>query len=371
MNELWNTIIQRSSSNSRAYEDYTELKRLCNDVVVGNVIAGGRAVLHDWNTKARDSIVVCTPEEAHELFAETTKIIVNLPVLVVGYSTTNRLTVDHLLKVLSTKQTLDVHDFGPPEEGGCDEDGLSAHHPVNRPSAKVIKEFQERDATDGYAYNLLNIMGIKDNPVPACFTNNINYKVLEMSTGDNGKTSPQGYIGDLDSSARFQLLATTGAVHLPHVDRHGVFTTVLNEQGEKVWIVWPNLTMEELEKQTEPGAIPPTKPIAIHIEEGSLLIMPPNCLHAPVTMKTCLMTGTMHWNTSHLLEILQGTKAAIETPAITNEPVSPQFIPKIEHLLNLWRTGNTVYTWPSQSKYDECMEILEVSYPSRLAKKKN
>ncbi|KAF5576269.1 hypothetical protein FPCIR_12698 [Fusarium pseudocircinatum] len=195
---------------------------------------------------------------------------------------------------------------------------------------------QDSIVEHGPAVNFLNLKGTKDHAGPECITNMYDYKCIELSSADNGKTEAEAPVGDLDDLTRFQLLATTGAIHLPHVDRHGVLATVLTEQGEKIWLVWPNLGLDVLRGWDEENELP-TPPIAIHIEECSYLIQPPSTLHAPVTMKTCLMTGTMHWYPGHLPGIIQATYMINEDAKITNEDVSDQFIPEMAKLLGLWR----------------------------------
>lgn len=73
--------------------------------------------------------------------------------------------------------------------------------------------------------------------------------------------------------------------------------------------------------------------LAVHLEPVDMLVQPPNMLHMPITLETCLMSGTMHWHTTHLHDIILCTGAAVEQPAITNEAMSPNFMPKLENLL--------------------------------------
>lgn len=45
----------------------------------------------------------------------------------------------------------------------------------------------------------------------------------------------QPVVLDLSDSARFQLCGKRGALSMPHIDRHGVITTVYNDEGRKLW----------------------------------------------------------------------------------------------------------------------------------------
>jgi hypothetical protein len=174
--------------------------------------------------------------------------------------------------------------------------------------------------------------------------------------------------GDLEECTSFHLLATKGAAHLPHIDRHGVYTTALNEEGLKLWVVWPNMALEQLQgyfpKNTQEKGNLPFPGIAVFLEPGDMLFQPPNTLHMPITLETCLMSGTMHWHTSHLRDILLYTKEAVEQPMVTNEAISVQFIPKMERLLQMWDEGSELYTWPPDSHRQECDNLISVRPPS-------
>ncbi|KAM0080754.1 hypothetical protein ACKRZS_007077 [Fusarium odoratissimum] len=126
---------------------------------------------------------------------------------------------------------------------------------------------------------------------------------MELARADNRKVVGGGKPDDLQESTQFHVLATKGAVYLPHVDRHGAYTTTLNEEGEKLWVMWPNLVIAELYHRPQSQELP--APLGVYLEPD--------------------MSGTMHWHIGKLPEILKATKAAIEVPGITNEGMAASF----------------------------------------------
>ncbi|KAF5555101.1 hypothetical protein FNAPI_6230 [Fusarium napiforme] len=339
----------KAKSDTRESEDYKSLHKYCTGVRVGRTMSALEYLDLAQDARPQDSIVVCTMAEATSILNRGPP---TIPVLIIGTPNPQRLKIDTFLAWLTCRDALHVHGFSRPSEEG--------RAPISMPSKDAKILFEPRDKGYGPALNFLNLRGTKGHAGPECITNMYDYKCIELSSADNGKTEEEAPVGDLDDSTRFQLLATTGAIHLPHVDRHGVLTTVLNEQGEKIWLAWPNLGFDVLKGWDEENELP-TPPIAIHIEEGSYLIQPPSTLHAPVTMKTCLMTGTMHWYSGHLPDIITATCLIKEDAKITNEDVSDQFIPKMAKLLGLWRENQAPCLWPPLDQYPEAMAAFNAS----------
>ncbi|KAF5716318.1 hypothetical protein FGLOB1_2598 [Fusarium globosum] len=291
---------KNAKTGTRESEDYKSLHKYCTGVSVGRTMSASDYMDLSQGTKPQDSIIVCTVAEATEIFIKEPPII---SVLIVGTPNPRPLRIDTFLAWLTCRNTLHVHDFSrPPEEGRA---------PIALPSKDAKTLFETRGNVSGPALNFLNLRGTEDDAGPECIKN-----------------------------------------------IHGVFTTVLNEQGEKVWFVWPNLGFDVLRNWDGDEELP-TGPIAIHIEEGSYLIQPPSTLHAPVTMNTCLMTGTMHWHSGHLLDIIQVTCIINEDEKITNEDISDQFIPKMAKLLRLWRENKAPCSWPPLDQYAEAMTALD------------
>jgi hypothetical protein len=53
---------------------------------------------------------------------------------------------------------------------------------------------------------------------------------------------------DLSSCVAFQICGKADVFSLPHMDHHGVMTTITAEEGRKLWITWPKLQETELEE---------------------------------------------------------------------------------------------------------------------------
>ncbi|KAJ4248128.1 hypothetical protein NW762_012898 [Fusarium torreyae] len=346
-----------STDDIRAKVDSIQMAEILAKVTIGNIISVDHALTMGPEWSPEETFILCSLADARRLCDGNPP---RIPVIVIGSPDGRRMTIEDFLKTLETRQTLDVHDFK-------DIPGEQGYIPHRLPSKDVIGSFKTRGNGKGAPMNMVNLGRVKDNAIPPCLQDRNDYKLIDLTRTDNGKAEEPS-LDDFDDCVTFQLLATKGAAHLPHIDRHGVYTTALNEEGRKLWIMWPQLTFEEL-KSWRMGTIPDGG-IAVYIGQGDMLIQPPNTLHSPVTLNDCLMTGTMHWHSSHLLDILRYTKAAVEDPGITNEAMARQFIPKMTRIIEQWkkdlaaRTENhsDAYTWPPPEHLDECEEILEASY---------
>ncbi|KAF4954210.1 hypothetical protein FGADI_5423 [Fusarium gaditjirri] len=278
--------------------------------------------------RASEAIVLYNMAEAVELFHRGP---LHNPVLVKAVTRAGqRMTISSVLDTLSMRGSLDLHDFSKQLEKSNDGSLINVHMPDRYPSAEAVRIFNERRNSGGLPVNLLNLGCLKENAIPA-------YDCLV-----------------------FQLLASKGAAHLQHVGRLGVYTTALTEEGRKLWLVWPGLELEELGTHEVPDG-----GVAVLVDEGDMLIQPPNTLHAPIALEDTLMTGTMHWHSSHLLDILRHTKAQVIDPVLTNETMSRQFLPKVKSLLRQWEvdladpTKTPLYTWPPAESLAECIKIVQ------------
>lgn len=147
-----------------------------------------------------------------------------------------------------------------------------------------------------------------------------------MKHGDQpakrGKRSKGKAEGDipigLTTSKHFQLLATRGAMHLPHVDRHQVITTTFCEDGEKLWMTWPALYLEDIKKWLDTGVYP-SNGIALYLEPDSTLVQSGTALHALLSLTNVLMTGTMHWHPKSMVRVMEASKFELENPLVINE----------------------------------------------------
>ncbi|KAH7132817.1 hypothetical protein EDB81DRAFT_119209, partial [Dactylonectria macrodidyma] len=170
-----------------------------------------------------DKFVVCNVEDAKELLRRGPP---QLPMLVAGDTRMKRLTFERFFSILITLEHLDVHDFGRDFDNS---------EPQRLPVGDAIALFEKRRGDQPDAANFLNLALVKPNAAPTFIEDLDDFNIIPLTRGDNGKGTNDERFIDLDACAGFQLCATKGAVHLPHVDRHGVMTMVYNDVGEKLW----------------------------------------------------------------------------------------------------------------------------------------
>jgi hypothetical protein len=352
--------LRSSKLNTRTREDVTQIVDMLKKSTLQKPLTAEEVLRLKPSDGLDKKLVVCSEDGARQIFDKGPPC---FPVVVVESSTQQQITIDWFLDILETRANLDVHDFGKNIE-------KQGRVPERMPSSDAIDMFKSRQKGQRqkgprqkgqiYPVNFLNLSRVKDNVVPGFLANRKDFKILELSREENGKREFRPESTDLDESTSFHLLASQGAVHLPHVDHHGVYTTIFNEEGHKLWLMWPGLGIDGLKEWRSTGQVPQDG-IPVYIAPGYTLIQPPGTLHAPITITDCLMTGTMHWHSSQLLDVLRYTKAEIEDPEMTNESFSRQFIEKMTMILALWRRGSKAYTWPPDKSLNECLEILEVS----------
>ncbi|OBS22879.1 hypothetical protein FPOA_09202 [Fusarium poae] len=339
-------IGQKCKKMKRSQDDFRTVLELLGKVSTGNIISGKDFLRMEPMEHSRNTLVLCNADQAKSICTRGPP---SIPILVLPGSARKtareKMRIETFLDGLEEKPEVDVHDFNKPMEDG--------QVPVRMDSEKATKLFRERMRGAGRPINMLNLGVTKENFYPECLLDNDDFGMFRLGrTADNGKLEKAAFV-DIDNSEGFHLLGTKGAAHLEHIDRHGVYTTVFCEEGKKLWLMWPKVPLGQLSE----GA--PSNGIAILIEEGSMLIQPPNTMHAPITLEDCLMTGSMHWHSSHLYDILRYTQAAIENPAITNESMARQFIPKMETLLNIWKRQPRRRSWPPDEDMDKCWKIIE------------
>ncbi|SCN99821.1 uncharacterized protein FFB20_11009 [Fusarium fujikuroi] len=337
--------LEYSEASTRTREDVTQIVAILEKCTIQKPLTAKEVLRSRHRGDLSKRLVVCSEDDAREIFDKGPPC---FPILVAESPTQQRISVDWFLDVLETRASLDVHDFGK----NINKKGRVAERV---PSSSAIDMFKSRKETQLkgnqiYPLNFLNLNGIKDNAVPGFLANRTDFKILDLSCEENGKREYRTESTDLDESTSFHLLASQGAVHLPHVDHHYVYTTVFNEEGHKLWLMWPGLGIDGLRTWRHTGQVPDGG-IPIYIAPGYTLVQPP---------------GTMHWHSSQLHNILRYTKAEIEDPDITNESFSRQFIEKMTIILALWRRGSKAYTWPPDEYFNECLDILEVMAERRL-----
>lgn len=261
------------------------------------------------------------------------------------------------MSYLQSFPSVDVHDFGDILSGG-----MVTPRSVESKTAIAMFEDQSRGPI-----NMLNLGGCKPNPVPSCMSGLQHYDILEHTRGSSGKLE-QHIISDLTDSTKFQLCGKKGAYSMPHIDRHGVLTTVFDDDGLKLWPFWP---ASGLKSWAESGTIPTEPGIGLFLYPGCTLIQPRGTIHAPLSISNVLMSGTMHWDSRNMLDVLQLSLLEKESPHITNEDTAKEFLSKVQIIDELWRKECPAWTWGPSEDYERYSVLVEVSHDCLWNKRRN
>ncbi|KAK4948731.1 hypothetical protein LTR10_012736 [Elasticomyces elasticus] len=125
---------------------------------------------------------------------------------------------------------------------------------------------------------------------------------------------------------------------MPHCDRHAVMTTVLCEEGYKLWLFFPHMDEGELREYAESGNYCPNyRPMAVLMCPGDVLCVPPGRIHAVYSLTTVLMTGSMHWDARHVVQVPRRSLLEEELNTLSNEDASPGFVGKVKAIAEAWR----------------------------------
>ncbi len=307
----------------------------------------------DLAMEYRYGCVICSPADARtilEMGSPRVPIVVPGPAL--GRSS---VTIDQYLAYLSSKPTIDVHTYSQPvdDQGG--------HlQPRSLTSNEAIRLFRDESAGP---VNLLNLDVYRQNEIPACIANLPAYSILRDIREHNtcGKRI-QSQPSDLSGCIAFQILGKRGVQSLPHRDHHGVVTTLLCEEGEKCWLMYPEMDAEVLQRwSASNAAAPEPRPFPICLRPGDLLIQPAGRIHAPFSVSDVLITGTMHWDSREMVQVLRMSLYERTNPAVTNEATAMEFSSKLDTIRGLWGQRHESWPWGSGEDFAEFCSLLEVS----------
>ncbi|CAJ2514311.1 Uu.00g024300.m01.CDS01 [Anthostomella pinea] len=297
-----------------------------------------------WN-KPTDNFVFCSSRDAEEILKRGPPLLPNVIPIDWNNDAKHSLNISEFLEQLTIGPMLEFHGF----ERELPQQGYVT--PVKLDSKLAIDKFKD-DARG--PLNFLNLRGRKPNQVPSCLARLPEYHIIGLGT-ENGKEGKPG--GDLTRSIRFHLLASKGAIHSAHINRHGMITTIFNEEGDKLWPLWVRANVRDW---AESRALPTGPLVGLLLAKGYTLIQPGGTIHMPCTIgERVLLSGTMHWHPRQVLQILQQTQVEIECPHVTNEPVSGQFLGEISLILRLWKANTPLFDWGSQEDLEECESILK------------
>ncbi|KAK2667905.1 hypothetical protein RAB80_017096 [Fusarium oxysporum f. sp. vasinfectum] len=350
--EVLNKKRESSSANTRTQEDTATIHDLLVDSMLRKPLTADQVLnTNTWKDLEKD-IVVCSEDDACRIFERQ---VPPFPILV-GPLTRETGTIQDFLKSIDPATDVDVHDFSL---------DVSVHGriPQKMKGNIAIKMFEDETRID--PVNFLNLHILEDNPLPSFLRNRKDYNILEFSHAEKRKRTSQQSAADLDRWTSFQLLASEGAVHLPHIDHHGMNTVVFNEEGHKMWLMWPGIGPDEISevcgsRKHLQGGLP------VYVPPRYMLWQPLGTLHAPITITNCLMSGRMLVHSSQLLDTLKYTRAGIKDPDITNEAFSRQMYQRMTRTLHLWKkesnlteAGQQTFAWPPPESQKECEEICK------------
>jgi hypothetical protein len=354
--DLVNNQVHSAVTNSRLENEsreYEEFLRLCT---IGRPITASEYQDRP-GTGATPTFVIASSDQVRHLLKDN---VPRLPILVPGSlngDPQDKLDLDEFKELLMTRKTVQMHDF----------DVMYRNYKGHPRRVSPAKALARLTGTDQGPINMLSMSVYKPNAIPACLKGLPDYHILQTVTDTRDENSST--MRDLSNGAQFQLLAGKGAFHLPHVDRHGMTTTIFNDYGEKLWPVWSGLQLGEVHKFINGGSRRPG--VAIFLKAGDLLIQPPLTVHAPLSLSTVLMTGTMHLHSRGILNTMEQMALEKEYPDITNEGISNELTAKLHIIISLWESGKGPWHWGSRAELAKCKALLRSSQRSeRIGKRK-
>ncbi|KAF2181253.1 hypothetical protein K469DRAFT_671425 [Zopfia rhizophila CBS 207.26] len=338
-----------SSKETRLSLELPEYQSILREAIDGKAITYFEYISTDWEGDApfnRHQYVVCSEKQAEEILKlDPPRLPLLIPATFSTSSSIANIGIDEYLTYLSTKPTIDVHNYG--EDINAREKYI---HPTRMSSADAIKLFRDPDTEP---VNFLNLAGYRPNPVPACMANLRQYSILRntMEYDQSGKAT-EVHPNDLSSCTSFEILGKAGAFHLPHMDHHGVITSVRSEEGDKLWLEWSALQEDEIISWgcTHVLALPS---FPVYITDGDIFIQPGGRVHSPFSLTDVHMSGTMHWDSRSMVPVLKQSLLELQYPTITNEEPAKEFNLKLARIGELWNTHNPYYPWADEESRTE------------------
>lgn len=323
---------------------YEEILRRCTP---GKPITADEYLAGKWNGPT-DRFVLCSSEEAKSILTKAPPL---LPIFVPPLFNpgVELLSLGQYLAVLETRRTLDVHDFDA--EGDTQE-------PVEMESRQATALFRE----DGKTINMLSLPGYKQNSTPSCIAGIQALTILEaIEEAENGNV-----LLPTDLRPSFQLCGNKGSFSFDHMDSASTITSTQCDHGEKLWPLWPGHGLKDILKWAESDELPDGPCVGIHLWAGCLLIQPPACIHAPSSVTDVLMTGTRHWDSRAMLQVMESVKIELKYPHVTNEPMAREFLGKMKRIRELWDDEHKAWPWGSRAEFGQFTEHIEVRNPSPI-----
>ncbi|KAK8017861.1 hypothetical protein PG993_014187 [Apiospora rasikravindrae] len=240
----------------------------------------------------------------------------------------------------------------------------------------VERCFADEDAKMG-PINLLDLDSNDDNPVPACIAGLVDLGLYD-DLARKGGYSGGGGLGRMNRGAAlkvstsFKICGQAGVFSEPHGDHLGKITSVLDQQGDKLWPVFSSMVEDASVKwfaQNKPGSPPPPAEdqdklgiwIPIFLEPGTLLIQPPGTIHAPYSLTDVYCSGTMHIDTRGLLTSIKQAIIELGHPEVTNDEPEHSYMSCMYHAAKLWKERIQPYRWGTEEERAQFLGKLRVS----------
>ena len=148
----------------------------------------------------------------------------------------------------------------------------------------------------------------------------------------------KGSARDVHECQFWTIFTQEDAIHLPHQDRHGLWTWVTVVFGSKLWIYWPDMDDNDRKHFCEKGQKYPESHKArwVILKPGDTLIMRSGTPHCVYSLEDSLMYGGHFWDFLEIRKIIEAIKMEIDAKwRITNEDWACQ-LPCMMQNLKAW-----------------------------------
>lgn len=319
--------------------------------IIRNTTCGMAADAETYLQTQKGDFVMCSPHDALRILEIGP---LRVPIFIPGDLAGNHNRSDSLPKFFSLLKLLRTVDAQYQGEAGYH------HQPIQQSTKNVIEDFLSHEKGP---VNLLNLQGNAYDP-PQCLSQD-RFCILDDIKSEAGKQATRNP-ADLSSCTRFRICGSQDSHSLPHIDQHGVITSIFNNDGEKLWPMWPHLSTEDISQWASSDTDPEPGAVGIYLRAGDLLIQPSGTLHAPWSITNVLMTGTMHWDVQDMVKTLELVKLCLQSEHVSNEEVAKEFEWKVGCVSELWKERTGPWKWPSSDQLEQ-FDVLKDEVKALLA----
>jgi hypothetical protein len=320
-------------------------------------------------------LLICSDSEADSIFTEAG--IPGVPLLIPITRNSRPPPVQGMnpfLEYIATKGHVGMHIFSSDQRKKKAKAKKAKAKDTSRETSEFIsaEPFTGQEAVDIFRSpdpmpcNFLDLQIHKPNPQPWFVAQHRDLQIMRDIPEHNiaGKQS-ETVLSDLSNCDAFHICAKAGAFTMPHMDHHHVTTIITCEEGEKLWLIWPQQTDEELRTWAKDGQYCPSfRPFAVFLRPGDILVLPPGRVHAPFSPTDVLMTGTMHWHSRHLVGVPIQSLLEVEHPTVTNEEPAKEFIGKMKNIAKFWRDRKGPWEFGTDDQLQQFTSGMKVNHPT-------